>query len=118
MTIGPPDMPVIYLAHPLSGDVAANLARAQRWVRYLETEHCVAVVASWITECQIWDDDNAEHRAAGLRRDCAVLARCDEVWLVGGRISNGMAYEAAYARQCEIPVVDMTSLGDEPPEIG
>jgi len=37
---------------------------------------------------------------------------------VGGRISSGMAYEAAYARQCEIPVVDMTSLGDEPPEIG
>ena len=118
VTIGPPDMTVVYLCHPVSGDVAGNLRRAERWVKWIETTYPVAVVASWITECRIWDDNNPEHRAAGLRRDFAVLARCDEVWLVGGRISNGMAYEAAYARQCEIPVVDMTSLGDEPPEIG
>lgn len=109
-------MKVIYLCHPVSGDVPANLARAKRWVRWVESNHPVAVVASWITECEIWDDDDPEQRAAGLIRDLAVLERCDEVWLVGGRISHGMEIESAHARQHGIRVVSLVELGAEPPK--
>lgn len=28
-------IPVLYVAHPVSGDVEANLARARRWLRWL-----------------------------------------------------------------------------------
>lgn len=108
------------MAHPVSGDVAANLERAKRWVRWIEESHPdVAVVASWITECEIWDDDNQEHRDAGLARDLAVLARCDEVWLVGPAISRGMRIEADRARARGIPVLDLTIAGCvEPPAVG
>jgi hypothetical protein len=55
------------------------------------------------------------HREDGLRRDCAVVAKCDEVWLVGGRISAGMLREATAARWAGRAVFDFTKLGDEPP---
>jgi hypothetical protein len=110
-------MKVIYLCHPVSGDVAGNLANAKLWVRWVEENYPVAVVASWITECEIWDDDNPEHRKAGLARDLAVIERCDAVWLVGGRISSGMAAEAAHAEKFGLPINDLTNLGASPPSL-
>lgn len=101
-------MKVVYMAHPVSGDIPGNLAKARRWVRFLERTYDVAVVASWITECEIWDDTNPAHRAAGLKRDLAVLRRCDELWLVGPQISKGMRFEAEHAKAHSIPIRDMT----------
>lgn len=93
-------MKIVYMAHPVSGDVKNNLARAKAWVRWIEENHPdVAVVASWITECEIWDDDNPTHQAAGLKRDLAVIERCDELWLVGPKISSGMERERAHAEE-------------------
>lgn len=114
------EMKVVYLAHPVSGDVAGNIAKAKKWVRWIEEKFTgIAVVASWITECEIWDDDNPAHRAAGFERDLAVLDRCDELWLVGPRVSKGMQYERAFADKRLLRVRDFTSLGLElPPGMG
>jgi hypothetical protein len=97
-------MRVIYLCHPVSGDVPGNLAAAKKIIRELEdADPGIAIVASWITECEIWDDADPEQRAAGLRRDLAVLAKCDEVWLCGPRVSAGMQLEADRAAELGIP---------------
>jgi predicted amidohydrolase len=102
-------MRVVYMAHPVSGDVEGNLAKARILVRQLEEKHPdVAIVASWITECEIWDDADPEQRAAGMRRDMAVVAKCDELWLVGPHVSSGMALEEDHANSLGIPVRDMT----------
>jgi hypothetical protein len=105
-------MKVIYLAHPLSGDVPGNLARAKRWLRWAQAAFAShAVIAPWIQAVELHDDDaNAEHRERGLLRDEAVAARCDAVLLVGGRVSEGMAREARVAKA----VIDLTRLGEEP----
>ena len=101
-------MRVIYLAHPVSGDVENNLISAKRWIKYLEeTETGIAIVASWITECEIWDDSDPQHREAGLLRDLAVLARCDELWLVGDQVSAGMQREWNHATTHGLKVVNM-----------
>ena len=99
---------VIYMAHPVSGDIPGNLAEARRWVRALEELFDVAVVASWITECEVWDDADPAERAAGLERDKAVIERCDELWLVGPRISTGMAVELTHARLHGVAVRNLT----------
>lgn len=110
MTRFPDDtsMKVIYMAHPVSGDVENNIKRAKAWMRWLEENYDVAVCASWILECEIWDDNNPEHRAAGLRRDMAILERCDELWLVGACVSNGMAMERAHAEKRGLIIRDLT----------
>jgi hypothetical protein len=108
---------VIYMAHPVNGDVEGNLKRAKIWLKHLtEGNPWVAFIAQWIVECEIWDDSNAADREIGLKRCLAAVERCDELWLVGTSMSNGMALEAAHAVECGIKVVDLT--GRELPELG
>lgn len=107
-------MRVIYMAHPYGGK-PENLARAKRWMRWIEETQPVAVNASWILECEIWDDANPDERSAGLRRDIANIRRCDEIWAVGGRVSEGMGVEINAAAEYNIPLMDLTAFGEEPP---
>jgi hypothetical protein len=111
-------MKIVYMAHPVSGDVEANLKRAKKWIKWIEANHSnVAVVANWIIECEIWDDDDPAQRAAGLRRDLAIIKRCDELWMVGPRVSSGMAQERDQALQFGLRVRDLTRLELlEPPD--
>lgn len=108
---------VAYLAHPVGGDVLANLARAKRWVRWLEETHVphVAINAQWITECEIWDDSDPQQRANGMARDREIMIRCDLIILCGGKISDGMAGELRDAKLAGLGVMDLTHLGEEPP---
>jgi hypothetical protein len=104
---------VVYLAHPLAGDVERNRRNAARWVAWATLHMGVAVVADWIV---LTGELTEEHRELGLRCDLALIERCDEVWLVGGRVSVGMAIEAKHAHEWRVPVRDLTRLGYETPE--
>jgi hypothetical protein len=100
---------VIYMAHPVNGDVEGNLKRAKIWLKHLtEGNPWVAFNTQWIVECELWDDSDAEERRKGLKRCLAHVERCDEVWLVGLSPSNGMMLEAGHAIECGIKVVDLT----------
>ncbi len=110
-------MIVAYMCHPVGGDVEANLARAKLWLKWLteSRERPTAVIAPWITECEIWDDSNPSDREIGLSRCRAVIERCDEVYLVGGRISGGMDMERRHAVYHQLTVIDLTHMGTLPP---
>ena len=124
-------MKVIYLAHPLGAatkeGVEANKARARRWIRWIYDNFSdVAVVADWLITCDVLDDFNPEHRARGMKMNKLVIPRCDEFWMVGGRISNGMNDELSVVvdivtGHANAPHVqmrryfDLTWLGEEPP---
>jgi hypothetical protein len=89
--------PVVYVAHPVRHpSMAANLARAKRWLAWLMGETPgVAYIAPWITACELVGEVAAEHEAheLGLLRAEAIVAKCDALVLVGGRVSAGMARE-------------------------
>lgn len=104
---------VLYLAHPVTGDVPGNLAKAKRWLRWAQTAFATcAVIAPWIAWIDLGDDDgDPAVRERGLQRDEAVVSRCDAILLVGGRVSTGMAREAKAAKA----TIDLTVLGEEPP---
>ncbi len=107
---------IAYIAHPLSGpDREQNRVNAARWCVWAARSRGVAPVADWIVLSGGYDESPA-NRAMGLACDLALVARCDELWLVGGRVSPGMQAEADEARRLGIPVVDLTALGALPPE--
>lgn len=109
-------MKLVYVAHPLGTgpDRDANRLRAIRWVKWVASlGH--APVADWIIYAQMWDDSHIDQ---ALTIDVALVARCDEVWLCGGRVSPGMIVEREAAHQNLVHVVDQTHLGDEPPPDG
>jgi hypothetical protein len=105
---------IVYVAHPLGDgpDRARNLLNAARWCAYFAARHTVAPAAPWIVLASIWDESR---RHLGLRIDLAIVARCDELWMCGGRVSPGMKLEADHARQHGIPVRDFTAIGYDPP---
>jgi hypothetical protein len=108
---------VAYVAHPVAGDVTANLARALRWVAWLSKQReDIAIIAPWIANIMSGEDDNdPAARARGLAHDVTVVKRCDCLILCGGRVSSGMAMERDAMLTVGGLVVDLTHLGDEPP---
>lgn len=112
--VAPMRLPVLYLAHPVAGDVAANLARAKRWLLWARRAFATcAVIAPWITDLDMGDDDcDPAQREQALLRDEAVARACDAVMLVGGCVTDGMRREATVAKR----LIDLTVLGEEPPQ--
>ncbi len=111
-------MHVLYMAHPVAGDVEANLQRALRWLKWCSrTYSSFAVIAPWIANIMSGEDDSdPAQRAKGLAKCSEVASRCDGIILVGGRVSTGMALERDAAIARGGVVLDHTSLGDEPPQ--
>jgi hypothetical protein len=106
-------MRVIYVAHPLNGpDREANRANAAKWCAWVaQLGH--APVADWIILSG--ELAEADGREMGLVIAHALVRRCDEVWLVGGRVSPGMQIEADEAVRLAKPVYDLTPYGYAPP---
>jgi len=107
---------VIYMAHPVSGDVEGNLAKARIWYKWICDNYPeVAVVASWIVDCEVYDNGSSEQYDISLKRDQAIVSRCDEIWLCGARVSNGMNLEAYAAIAAGKIVRDLTGYELPPP---
>lgn len=108
---------LIYMGHPVSGDVDGNVERALLWLAWLRRMHRdTAIIAPWIAALLSGEDDgDPEQRDRGLR-DCAITAaRCDGIVLVGPRISTGMLRELAACRDAGGWVSNLTALGATPP---
>jgi hypothetical protein len=107
-------MKVVYIAAPFTAPTKegreANRARAARWVAWAARQG-VSPVATWIVLTGELEETQ-ENRELGLAVDCAAVECCDEMWLVGGRVTSGMEREGRHAKV----VVDLTSFGEEPPD--
>jgi hypothetical protein len=101
-------MRLVYVAHPLGSgsDREENRRNAALYVAAIG-ELGFAPVADWIILSGMWSE---EKRDMGLAIDFALIGRCDELWLVGPRISPGMAAEASHARAHDIDVLDFVGL--------
>jgi hypothetical protein len=83
-------MKVVYIAHPLSGDWEGNTASARRFAeRAARTGR--APVAPYLTLDGLLHEP--DDRALGLAIDLAMIPHCDELWLCGPRVTEGMRIE-------------------------
>jgi hypothetical protein len=100
-----------YLAHPLGPDGPqrdANREAASKIMADLQAKHQDRVfVASWITLSGQWSE-TPENRKLGLECDLALLEHCQEIWLAGPEISNGMRVELDHAMGLGLRVIDQT----------
>lgn len=121
-------MQVVYLAHPIGAPtqqgVEDNVARAKRWYRWAcENFPDRAFVMNYLvdvevyagTDVQIEGEPDHEARARGLTRDDAVIANCNEFWILAG-ISAGVerGRQTAIRNRLKIVRWDLV-LGSEPP---
>src|SRR4051812_35054250 len=102
-------MKIIYIAHPISGDVKGNLERVRQIARdiTLKFDDVVAFAPYWF---DLRHEITAEDYVSGVRRFemCLHRKKIDEVWLYGDRINNDMEVEIRLAISHNIIVVPMS----------
>ena len=87
-----PYKPLVYIASPYAGDTETNVRRAQGYCRFAVTKNCIPI-APHLHYPQFMDDSDKEQRELGLFFALVLLGKCDELWIFGDRVSNGMSQE-------------------------
>lgn len=94
-------MKLVYICSPLRGDMEANIQRAMRYNAY--AAGCgVIPLAPHVAWNGVFDDTVPEKREEALRLGLELLKRCDEVWVMGNEISEGMQGEIEEAERLHI----------------
>ena len=91
-----------YICCRYRGDVEANTEAARRYSRFA-AEHGRAPIAVTLMLPQFIDE--ATEREMALRIGEAVLRRCDEVWVCGDSISEGMRSEIGLAERIGLKIM-------------
>lgn len=90
--------PVIYVCSTLRGDVERNIQRAIGYCRYIYSQGGIPLAPHTIFTTFL-DDEITEERKAGMEMGLELLAKCDELWAFGDRVSGGMEKEMAEAER-------------------
>lgn len=105
-------MIIVYVAHPIGGDVEGNIRLVGKECERIFDRHPeVMAIAPYIFALKFLDDSNPSDRLRGICMNKEYFDKgfIDELWLFGDRISNGMWQEIQWARKLGIPVVPMTN---------
>lgn len=88
--------PLVYICSPFSGDVEMNACRARAYSRFAVVKRAIPI-APHLLYPQFMDEDT--ERELALFMGIVLLGKCDEVWVFGGTVSEGMAAEIARAKK-------------------
>ena len=96
-------LPLVYIASPFAGDTQRNAERARGYCRLAVSKGYIPL-APHLLYPQFMDDDDRETRERGIFFALVLLGKCDEVWVFGERISEGMSREIAKAERRGISI--------------
>ena len=96
---------LVYIAHPLSGDVAKNVQAILNILKEVHTEEVIPL-AHYLVSLKYLDDGVQKERALGIAHNKEFFTRniIDELWLCGPRISPGMQEEVKLCLKRGIPI--------------
>ena len=105
-------IPWIYIASPYKGDTVTNTMRAKRYCRFVAMEgklpQCPHIFITLFL-----DDNDPHERKKGLSLGLHMLKRCNELWVFGSYISEGMQKEIELATERNIPIKYFTTSCEE-----
>src|ERR1035437_8885892 len=104
-----------YLGPPLTADWEANIADARLWLRAGLDAGYAPVAPYLMTEGILHEP---EDREIGMELDLATIAVCDQLWICGPTISNGMGKEVEEAHRLGIRVREFDLTDGVLTEIG
>lgn len=96
-------MMLVYICSPYAGDIRENIKFARAACRHAIEKDC-APIAVHLLYPQLLDDAIPAEREQGIRTGLRVLAACDELWVCGERVSQGMTCEITEAKRLGIPI--------------
>ena len=106
-------MTIAYIAHPISGDVEANLRSIREIVREVNDKHPnIVPFVPYYCDVLVMHDHVPELRARGIKNGIAIINRkgaIDELWVYKA-ITSGVKDEIIAALNNGIPVIAKTIL--------
>jgi len=93
-------MKKVYICAPLGGDVKGNLEKVRRYTQYALKCGTAPVVPHFYALCL--DDDNPDERKISMTAGRSLLWFCDELWLFGDEITEGMSAELQYCKHLNL----------------
>lgn len=93
-------MKKVYICSPLGGDVEENLKRVRRYTRYALLCGTAPVVPHFYALCL--DDNNRKERETGMAAGLSLLWFCDEMWIFGDEVTEGMAAEIRFCKNLNV----------------
>lgn len=93
-------MKKVYICAPLGGDVKGNLEKVKRYTRYALLCGTAPVVPHFFALCL--NDNDQEEREIGMAAGLGMLWFCDEMWIFGDEITEGMRNELTFCKNLNI----------------
>ena len=99
-------MKKVYVCAPLGGNIEENLKKVKTYIEYALRCGTAPVVPHFYAECL--DDNNPKDREVGLAAGMSLLWLCDEVWVFGDTVTDGMRAELQFCKNLNIRVRKIT----------
>ena len=96
----------VYVCAPLSGNVESNLKKVRTYTEYALRCGTAPVVPHFYAECL--DDNDPKDREIGLAAGLSLLWFCDELWLFGDTVTDGMKNELQFCKNLNIRIRKIT----------
>lgn len=93
--------PLVYVASPFAGDEARNTENAIRYCRFAVDSGAIPL-APHIFLSRFMSEVTERDKAMFMNK--VFLGRCEQLWVFGERITDGMAAEIAKAKKRRIPI--------------
>lgn len=93
--------PLVYVCSPYAGDVERNVKNATRYCRFAVDAGAIPL-APHLLFPQFLSEER--ERELALFMGMVLLGKCEEVWVFGDRISDGMSAEIAKAEKRNMKV--------------
>lgn len=90
----------VYICSPLGGNIMQNIENVKLYARYALECGTAPVVPHFLALCL--DDNKKEERELGLSAGLSLLWFCDELWVFGDKISQGMQKEIKFCENLNI----------------
>jgi len=95
-------MKKVYICSPLGGNVKENIEKAKQYAKYALMCGMAPVVPHFYALCL--DDNKPDERAIGMAAGMALLWFCDELWVFGDVITEGMQHEINFCMNLNINI--------------
>jgi len=102
--------PLVYVASPFAGDIARNTENAVRYCRFAVDSGAIPLAPHLFLPRFMSEETE---RKAAMFMNMVFLGKCEQLWVFGDRITNGMAAEIAKAQKRGMPIRYFTDTCEE-----
>lgn len=90
--------PLVYICSPLAGNIDGNMEKARHYCKFAVRNGAIPL-APHLLFPQFMDDTDSDERVLAMFMNMVLLGKCDQLWVFGKTISEGMAAEIGKAEK-------------------